>query len=167
MPVSAGCAAGWRWPAWAPAACSRSISGSNSADHRHHRFDAASRDGQGPGTTNGSRQATAASGGTVRHHHTAFDHLHRLRLPDEPVDQRPVRGRPAAGSVDGHRHQFACWYLSRKNKWGKLISIDPVRIIRTAFGAWLGFFAILLVIWGIYSGKFSPTEAAGVTAGSV
>ena len=61
--------------------------------------------------------------------------------------------------------QFACWYLSRKNKWGKLISIDPVRIIRTAFGAWLGFFAILLVIWGIYSGKFSPTEAAGVTAG--
>ncbi len=61
--------------------------------------------------------------------------------------------------------QFACWYLSRKNKWGKLIGIDPVRIIRTAFGAWLGFFAILLVIWGIYSGKFSPTEAAGVTAG--
>ena len=61
--------------------------------------------------------------------------------------------------------QFACWYLSRKNKWGKLIAIDPVRIIRTAFGAWLGFFAILLVIWGIYSGKFSPTEAAGVTAG--
>ncbi len=61
--------------------------------------------------------------------------------------------------------QAACWYLSRKNKWGKLIAIDPVRIIRTAFGAWLGFFAILLVIWGIYSGKFSPTEAAGVTAG--
>ncbi len=61
--------------------------------------------------------------------------------------------------------QAACWYLSRKNKWGKLIAIDPVRIMRTAFGAWLGFFAILLVIWGIYSGKFSPTEAAGVTAG--
>ncbi len=61
--------------------------------------------------------------------------------------------------------QAACWYLSRRNKWGTLIGIDPARIIRTAFGAWLGFFAILLVIWGIYSGKFSPTEAAGVTAG--
>ena len=61
--------------------------------------------------------------------------------------------------------QAACWYLSRRNRWGTLIGIDPVRIIRTAFGAWLGFFAIILVIWGIYSGKFSPTEAAGVTAG--
>ena len=37
--------------------------------------------------------------------------------------------------------------------------------MRAALGAWLGFFAIGLVIWGIYAGKFSPTEAAGVTAG--
>ncbi|MEM9550824.1 MAG: TRAP transporter large permease subunit, partial [Pseudomonadota bacterium] len=29
----------------------------------------------------------------------------------------------------------------------------------------LGFFAIGLVLWGIYTGKFSPTEAAGVTVG--
>ena len=32
-------------------------------------------------------------------------------------------------------------------------------------GAWLGFFAIGLVLWGIYTGKFSPTEAAAVTVG--
>mgnify|MGYP003958562231 CR=1 FL=1 len=61
--------------------------------------------------------------------------------------------------------QFACWYLSRKNGWGHLIKFDVVRVARTALGAWLGFFAIILVIWGIYAGKFSPTEAAGVTAG--
>ena len=61
--------------------------------------------------------------------------------------------------------QFACWYIARKNGWGHLIRFDIRRVARTALGAWLGFFAILLVIWGIYSGKFSPTEAAGVTAG--
>ena len=39
------------------------------------------------------------------------------------------------------------------------------RILKTGLGAWLGFFAIGLVLWGIYTGKFSPTEAAGVTVG--
>lgn len=61
--------------------------------------------------------------------------------------------------------QATCWYVANKNGWGHLIRIDPVRIMRAALGAWLGFFAIGLVIWGIYAGKFSPTEAAGVTAG--
>ncbi|MCK4867103.1 MAG: TRAP transporter large permease subunit, partial [Alphaproteobacteria bacterium] len=61
--------------------------------------------------------------------------------------------------------QATCWYVANKNGWGHLIKIDPVRIMRAGLGAWLGFFAIGLVIWGIYAGKFSPTEAAGVTAG--
>ncbi len=61
--------------------------------------------------------------------------------------------------------QATCWYVAHRNGWGHLIRIDPVRIMRAALGAWLGFFAIALVIWGIYAGKFSPTEAAGVTAG--
>lgn len=61
--------------------------------------------------------------------------------------------------------QVACWVICQINGWGHLISINPLRIIKTGIGAWLGFGAILLVIWGIYSGKFSPTEAAGVTAG--
>lgn len=61
--------------------------------------------------------------------------------------------------------QIACWVICQINGWGHLISIDPVRIFNTAVGAWLGFAAILLVVWGIYSGKFSPTEAAGITAG--
>ncbi len=51
------------------------------------------------------------------------------------------------------------------NGWGYLIKISPTRIIKTAIGAWLGFFAIGLVLWGIYTGRFSATEAAGVTVG--
>ncbi len=59
----------------------------------------------------------------------------------------------------------AAFIICTINGWGYLIRISPLRIIKTAIGAWLGFFAIGLVLWGIYSGKFSPTEAAGVTVG--
>lgn len=61
--------------------------------------------------------------------------------------------------------QFACWIICRANGWGHLIQLQLNRVLKTAFGAWLGFFAIGLVLWGIYTGKFSPTEAAGVTVG--
>lgn len=61
--------------------------------------------------------------------------------------------------------QFACWIICRINGWGYLIPLQLNRVLKTAFGAWLGFLAIGLVLWGIYTGKFSPTEAAGVTVG--
>src|SRR6056297_3552296 len=61
--------------------------------------------------------------------------------------------------------QTACWIVCWMNGWGHLIRFEITRMIKTAFGAWLGFFAIGLVLWGIYTGKFSPTEAAGVTVG--
>ena len=61
--------------------------------------------------------------------------------------------------------QFACWLVCQLNGWGHLISFDPLRIALAALAAWPGFAAILLVIWGIYSGVFSPTEAAGITVG--
>lgn len=48
---------------------------------------------------------------------------------------------------------------------GIIIALSFKRVLKTAVGAWLGFFAIGLVLWGIYTGKFSPTEAAGVTVG--
>jgi TRAP-type C4-dicarboxylate transport system permease large subunit len=60
---------------------------------------------------------------------------------------------------------LAAFLLSWKNGWGNVIPLVPMRVIKTAIGAWLGFFAIGLVLWGIYTGKFSPTEAAGVTVG--
>ena len=60
---------------------------------------------------------------------------------------------------------LVAFVFSLSNRWGTLIGLSFGRILRTAIGSWLGFFAIGLVLWGIYTGKFSPTEAAGVTAG--
>jgi TRAP-type C4-dicarboxylate transport system permease large subunit len=59
----------------------------------------------------------------------------------------------------------ACFLVCFKNKWGHIIDLNIIRVLKTGVGAWLGFFAIGLVLWGIYTGKFSPTEAAGVTVG--
>lgn len=59
----------------------------------------------------------------------------------------------------------ACFIVCTINGWGILIRLSFSRVMKTAIGAWLGFFAIGLVLWGIYTGKFSPTEAAGVTVG--
>ncbi len=60
---------------------------------------------------------------------------------------------------------LACFIICWMNGWGYLIALSPLRVFKTGLGAWLGFFAIGLVLWGIYTGKFSPTEAAGVTVG--
>lgn len=59
----------------------------------------------------------------------------------------------------------AAFIVCTINGWGVLIGLSVTRMLKTAIGAWLGFFAIGLVLWGIYTGKFSPTEAAGVTVG--
>ena len=60
---------------------------------------------------------------------------------------------------------LVCWIVCSINGWGHLLAFSFWRAVKTAIGAWLGFFAIGLVLWGIYTGKFSPTEAAGVTVG--
>ncbi|MFK7744523.1 MAG: TRAP transporter large permease [Roseobacter sp.] len=60
---------------------------------------------------------------------------------------------------------FVAFVVCTLNGWGILIGLSFKRVLKTAFGAWLGFFAIGLVLWGIYTGKFSPTEAAGITVG--
>lgn len=60
---------------------------------------------------------------------------------------------------------FTAFVVCTINGWGYLIKLEFSRVIKTAIGGWLGFFAIGLVLWGIYTGKFSPTEAAGVTVG--
>jgi TRAP-type C4-dicarboxylate transport system permease large subunit len=59
----------------------------------------------------------------------------------------------------------AAFIICTLNGWGILIGLSISRMIKTGIGAWLGFFAIGLVLWGIYTGRFSPTEAAGVTVG--
>jgi len=59
----------------------------------------------------------------------------------------------------------AAWLMARRNKWGTIIKLDPVRIVKDGGRAWLGFVAIVMILWGIYTGVFSATEAAGVAAG--
>jgi len=61
--------------------------------------------------------------------------------------------------------QITCYVLAKRNQWGHLIQFEPVRIMKTGARAYLGFFAIFIVLFGIYGGVFSPTEAAGVTVG--
>ncbi|MEM0987867.1 MAG: TRAP transporter large permease [Pseudomonadota bacterium] len=109
--------------------------------------------------------ATAAAGGTVgiiippSIIFIVYGFLMNL-----PISDLFVAGiLPGALMVFGM--QFACWVICRLNGWGYLIPLQLNRVLKTAFGAWLGFFAIGLVLWGIYTGKFSPTEAAGVTVG--
>ena len=109
--------------------------------------------------------ATAAAGGTVgiiippSIIFIVYGFLMNL-----PISDLFVAGiLPGALMVGGM--QFACWIICRINGWGHLIRLEFNRVLKTAFGAWLGFFAIGLVLWGIYTGKFSPTEAAGVTVG--
>ncbi len=61
--------------------------------------------------------------------------------------------------------QIACFLVCRKKGWGNLIPFNPKNILVKGGEAYLGFLAIIIVIYGIYGGVFSPTEAAGVTAG--
>ncbi|MCR9087054.1 MAG: TRAP transporter large permease [Rhodobacteraceae bacterium] len=109
--------------------------------------------------------ATAAAGGTVG-----------IIIPPSIIFivygflmNLPISDLFVAGIIPGSMMvlgmMLACWIVCMYNGWGYLIPLQLSRMLKTAVGAWLGFFAIGLVLWGIYTGKFSPTEAAGVTVG--
>ncbi|MEM9319163.1 MAG: TRAP transporter large permease [Pseudomonadota bacterium] len=109
--------------------------------------------------------ATAAAGGTVG-----------IIIPPSIIFivygfllNLPISDLFVAGIVPGSlmvlAMMVACFIVCYRNGWGYIINLDLLRVLKTGFGAWLGFFAIGLVLWGIYTGKFSPTEAAGVTVG--
>ncbi len=61
--------------------------------------------------------------------------------------------------------QLVCWRLAKRHGWGTVTPLSWGRVGLTARRAYLGFFAIFIVIYGIYSGIFSPTEAAAITVG--
>ncbi len=109
--------------------------------------------------------ATAAAGGTVG-----------IIIPPSIIFivygflmNLPISDLFIAGIIPGALMVLAmmitCFIVCTINGWGYIIKLSVSRVIKTGIGAWLGFFAIGLVLWGIYTGKFSPTEAAGVTVG--
>ncbi|MEM9966669.1 MAG: TRAP transporter large permease [Pseudomonadota bacterium] len=109
--------------------------------------------------------ATAAAGGTVG-----------IIIPPSIIFivygflmNLPISDLFIAGLIPGSlmvlAMMVACFIVCSMNGWGYLIKLSVSRVLKTGIGAWLGFFAIGLVLWGIYTGKFSPTEAAGVTVG--
>jgi len=60
---------------------------------------------------------------------------------------------------------FACHVVAKRNNWGTVISFNAVKSLKLAGRAYLGFITIGIVVYGIYSGAFSPTEAAAFTVG--
>lgn len=60
---------------------------------------------------------------------------------------------------------IACFLVAHRYKWGTVIRFNAVTSLRMGLRAYLGFVAIALVLYGIYTGLFSPTEAAGITVG--
>ncbi len=109
--------------------------------------------------------ATAAAGGTVG-----------IIIPPSIIFivygfllNLPISELFVAGIIPGSMMvgamMLVAFVICTRNGWGHLIALQFGRVFKTAVGAWLGFFAIGLVLWGIYTGKFSPTEAAGVTVG--
>jgi len=58
----------------------------------------------------------------------------------------------------------ACSFWARRRGWGSTSPFNLKEVTKTFWGAKLGFFATFIVMYGIYTGKFSPTEASGVTA---
>lgn len=59
----------------------------------------------------------------------------------------------------------ACHLVARRHGWGTLLPFKPSSSARLAGRAYLGFATIGVVLYGIYSGLFSPTEAAAITVG--
>ncbi|MDX1464706.1 MAG: TRAP transporter large permease [Halomonas sp.] len=59
----------------------------------------------------------------------------------------------------------ACHLVARRHGWGTLIPFKVKESAVFARKAYLGFATIAVVLYGIYSGKFSPTEAAAITVG--
>lgn len=79
----------------------------------------------------------------------------------------PISELFLAGVFPGMLMVFAmmstCFLVSTRKTYGTIIPFKIRDVLRTSVGASLAVFAVLLVLWGIYTGVFSPTEAAGVT----
>jgi C4-dicarboxylate transporter DctM subunit len=57
----------------------------------------------------------------------------------------------------------ACWWMSKRKGYGEIIAFEFKTVRNTTPGASIGIAAIFIVLFGIYTGIFSPTEASAVT----
>ena len=57
----------------------------------------------------------------------------------------------------------ACYWVSRRRSYGVVHPFQKKEVQRTFPGASIGIVAIFIVLYGIYTGIFSPTEASAVT----
>ena len=83
-------------------------------------------------------------------------------LNDVPVSELFLAGI-VPGMMMVAAMMLACWFVSRRNNYGVLTPFRFANVVRTTPGVSLAVAAVLLVLWGIYSGAFSPTEAASIT----
>lgn len=58
---------------------------------------------------------------------------------------------------------IACYWVSRRRSYGEVHPFEKKEVQRTFPGASIGIVAIFIVLYGIYTGIFSPTEASAVT----
>ena len=58
---------------------------------------------------------------------------------------------------------LACYWVSRRRSYGVVHAFEKKEVQRTFPGASIGIVAIFIVLYGIYTGIFSPTEASAVT----
>lgn len=57
----------------------------------------------------------------------------------------------------------ACYVVSTQGSYGTLIRFQASVVLKRTPGVTIALFAGVIVLWGIYAGAFSPTEAAAVT----
>ncbi|MEX0729768.1 MAG: TRAP transporter large permease [Aquisalimonadaceae bacterium] len=58
---------------------------------------------------------------------------------------------------------IACFIVSRRRQYGQIERFSLGNVARRTPGVSIAVLAATIVLWGIYSGAFSPTEAAAVT----
>jgi C4-dicarboxylate transporter DctM subunit len=59
--------------------------------------------------------------------------------------------------------QIACWLVCSAKSYGNVSPFSLAKTGQATPGFMLAVFAVALVLWGLYTGAFSPTEAAAVT----
>lgn len=59
--------------------------------------------------------------------------------------------------------QITAWLVCRRHEYGTIRPFSLTETAKATPGFMLAVFAVVLVLWGLYTGAFSPTEAAAVT----